>query len=402
MKVTFLSREYPPDTAWGGIASIYYNLSRALAHRGHEVHVICQALAGPSDYEDGDVFVHRVGTNPKRYSVLARMNYNFHAWLKLRELIRQGSTEIVESPYFGAESFLHSLTKPTPLVIRLDVNASDALRTKTYSGTTELLGLKILSRLEDFCARRADRVVAVSREFYNRAIEGLHLDPNKLGIVNDAIDTSKYRFVSSNVREQLGIPEGSHMVLFAGRLEARKGLHVLFQAIPDVIKVRTCTKFVLVGSDTNTAPGGGSVKTYLSQQAKNRGFSNDLIFLNFLSPEKLIELYSACDVFVLPSLQEGLCGLVVLEALACGKPVVTTSAGGADEIGLTPPNGIIVPPNNVSDLAQAIISLISLDDEDKKLIAKNNRELIITRFSINACVDKMIQVYNKVLSKKVA
>lgn len=397
MKVVFLTRDYPPDSAWGGIASFYYGLSRALAQRGHEVHVICQAVAGPRDYEDGGVFVHRVGTNPKRYSALARINYNFHTWLKLRELISQQRTEIVESSYFGAEAFLHSFTKPTPLVVRLDVCASDILRTKTYSGTRELLSLKILSTLENFCARRADRVVAVSQEFYDRAIERLHLDPKKLDIVHDAIDTSKYRFVTSDIRKRLGIPKESLLVLFAGRLEARKGLHVLCQAIPEVIKIRPGTEFVLVGNDTYTAPGGKSVKAYLSQQAKEHGFSNNLLLLNSLPPDELIRLYSACDVFVLPSLQEGLCGMVVLEALACGKPVVATSAGGATEIGLTPPNGIIVPPNNVSELAQAIINLLSLNEEDKKLIARQNRELIKATFSISTCADKMIQVYDKVL-----
>jgi len=399
VKVTFLTRDYP-DGAWGGPGSFYYSLSRALAQRGHEIHVICQALTVPRDYEDDGVVDHRVGTNPRRYSVLARINYNFHASLKLRELIRQQSTEIVESPYFGSEAFLHSLRKTTPLVIRLDANSSDALRTKNYSGTKELLGLKLLSNLEDFCARRADRVIAVSQEFYSRAIEKLHLDPKKLDVVYDAIDISKYRLVSSNMRERLGIPKESHLVLFAGRLEARKGLHVLCQSIPEVIQSRPGTKFVLVGNDTNTAPGGGSVKAYLREQAKSHGFSNALVFLNFLRPDKLVQLYSACDVFVLPSLQEGFSGLVVLEALACGKPVVTTSAGGASEIGLVPPNGIIVPPNNVSELAQAIINLLSLNEEDKKLIAKKNRELIEAKFSIATCADKMVQVYDKVLSKE--
>ena len=85
MKIALLTREYPPDTAWGGIATFYYSLSRALAQRGHEVHVICQAVNGPEEYASDGVLVHRVGTNPKRYSALARVNYSFRAWRKLRE-----------------------------------------------------------------------------------------------------------------------------------------------------------------------------------------------------------------------------------------------------------------------------------------------------------------------------
>lgn len=399
MKVTFLSREYPPDTAWGGIASIYYNLSRALAHRGHEVHVICQAVAGPKEYEDGGVFVHRVGTNPKRYSALARINYSFHAWLKLRELIRKRSTEIVEATHWGAEAFLYSLRKSMPLVVRLDTSASDILTTKTYSGLKQLLNLKTLSILEDFSVKRADRVIAISKHLYTRAIEKIHLNPKKLDLVHHGIDTSKYRFVSSDMRDQLGIPQESLLVLFAGRLEAIKGIHILCHAIPEVTKSRPKTKFVLVGNDTNTAPGGGSVKAYLNQQAQSQGFSNNLMLLDFLSPDELVKLYSACDVFVLPSLQEGF-SMVMVEAMACGKPVVTTATGCAPDIGLLPPGVIIVAPNNITELAQAIINLLSLDEEDKKLIAKINRGLIEARFSISLCVDKVVEVYQTAIRKE--
>lgn len=399
MKVTFLSREYPPDTAWGGIASFYYSLSRALAQRGHQVHVICQAVAEPKEYEDGGVFIHRVGTNSKRYSALARIDYSFHAWLKLRELIRKHGIEIVEATHWGAEALLYSLRKLTPLVVRLDTSASDMLATKTYSGLKQLLNLKTLSILEDFSAKRADRVIVISKELYTRAIEKLHLDPKKLDLVHHGIDTRKYRFVSSDMRERLGIPRESPLVLFAGRLEAIKGIHILCQAIPEVIKSKPGTKFVLVGCDTNTAPDGGSVKAYLNQQAQSHNFGSNLMLVNFLPTDEIIQLYSACDVFVLPSLQEGF-SMVILEALACGKPVVTTSAGGAADIGLTPPSGIILPPNNVTELAQAIINMLSLDEEDKKLIARGNREMVEARFSIPVWVNKVVEVYEKALRKE--
>ena len=85
MRVALLSREYPPDTVWGGIATMYHTLSHALADSGHEVHVICQAASEPRDFIDNGVFVHRVGTNPKRYSAMARIDYSIHAWLKLRD-----------------------------------------------------------------------------------------------------------------------------------------------------------------------------------------------------------------------------------------------------------------------------------------------------------------------------
>jgi len=398
VKVAFLSREYPPDTAWGGVATVYYSLAYGLVERGHEVHVICQAVGKPRDLVDDGVFIHRVGTNPKRYSAMARINYSVHAWLKLRKVIKEHEIEIVEASRWGAEALLYSLIKRTPLVVRVGISASDILRTKTYSGIKELLALKILSRLDDFSAKRADRVVAISKDPYTQAIEKLHIDPEKVDIVHHAIDTNKYRFVESDTREKLGISGDALLVLFVGRLEARKGVHILCQAIPEIIRSIPMSKFVLVGQDTNTAPDGGSVKRYITEEAKTGGFIDKLVFIDFLSADELIPLYSACDLFVLPSFQESF-GLVVVEAMACGKPVVATSTGVVPELALDGESGIMVPPGDAREFTEAMIKLLSLKDEDKRLIARRNRQLIETRFSISAWADKMIEVYEKALRK---
>ncbi|MFC1916776.1 glycosyltransferase family 4 protein [Chloroflexota bacterium] len=399
MKVTFLSREYPPDTAWGGIASFYYSLSRALAQKGHEVHVICQAVTEPREYEDGGVFVHRVGTNPKRYSAFARINYSFHAWVKLRELIRKRNIEIVEATHWGDEAFLYSLRKSTPLVVRFDTSASDILKTKTYSGLRELLNLKILSILEHFSVKRAERVIAISKNLYALAIEKLHLHPEKLDLVHHGIDTNKYRFVSSDVRKRLGIAQEYSIVLFAGRLEAIKGVYILCQAIPEVIKIRSASRFVLVGHDTNTAPSGGSVKAYLDQQAQNHGFSDNLISLDHVCPDELVQLYSACDVFVSASLQESF-GLTVIEAMACGKPIVATPTGIVPELQAYGLKGLrLIPVGDAHKLSGAILSFLSLNDEAVREIAAENRELVEREFSIDTWTDKIIKVFEKALDK---
>src|SRR3972149_3337968 len=95
MKIAFLTRNYPPDSLWGGDAVVYHNLTRGLAERGHEVHVICQATGKAAEYVQDGVFVHRVGTNPQRYSVIARLNYNLHSWARLKRIIRTKGIQIV-------------------------------------------------------------------------------------------------------------------------------------------------------------------------------------------------------------------------------------------------------------------------------------------------------------------
>jgi len=399
MKVAFLSREYPPDSAWGGIATAYHTLACALAERGHEVHVICQAAGVPRDSIDEGVFVHRVGTNPKRYSAMARIDYSTHALFKLRDIIRKHGIEIVEATYWGAEAFFYSLRKRTPLVVRMDISASDILKTGGYSGVREMLNLKLLSRLEDFSARRADRVVAISKDFYDYATDKLHINSKRVDLVHHAVDIERFRFVESDIRERLGIPSNAPLVLFVGRLESRKGVHILCRTFADIVRNMPGTRFVLVGSDTDTAPAGGSMKSYINEQAGSNGFRDNLVFIDFLPQEELPGLYSTCDLVVSPSLHESF-GLVVLEAMACGKPVVVTSTGIVPELRLNGEGVIVVEPGDAAGLAEATIKMLSLDEKDRKRIAGENREVVKSGFSVPAWVDKVIGVYEEALSKR--
>jgi len=396
MRLAIVSREYPPDSAWGGVATVYHNLALTLSRQGYEVHIICQAVGKPKDYVDEGVFVHRVGTNPKRYSALGRINFTIHAWLKLRKIIKDYSIEIVETPYWSAEGFLYSFHKQTPLVISIQSSARDTIRTKTYSGMKELLGLKAMSLLADFTARRADRIVANSQVTCNKIVKEARINPRKIELIHYAIDTHRFRFVKSTILERLQISSDTHIALFIGRLEARKGVHILCQALPDIIRSLPSTKLILVGRDTNSAPSGGSFKDYIIRKAKEYDFRENLIFADFLPEDKLIELYSACDVFVFPSLYESF-GLPTIEAMACGKPVVATSTGVASELESLALKGLeVIPAGNAQKLAEATIKMLLLTEEDKKQVARENRELIEKQFSIPAYTDKMVEFYKSV------
>jgi glycosyltransferase involved in cell wall biosynthesis len=398
MKVVFLSREYPPESAWGGIATMYYTLSHALADSGHEVHIVCQAVGGQRDFVDKGVFVHRVGRNPKRYSLLARVDYSIHAWLKLREIIKRYDIEIVETTYWGAEAFLYSLRKRTPLVVRLDVSASDILKTGTYSGIRELLSLKLLALLEDFTAKRADRVIAISSDLYDYATERLHIGSDRVDLIHHSIDTAKFRFIEAEIRGRLGIPTNAPLVLFVGRLEARKGVHILCQAFAEIVRNMPATRFVLVGRDTKTAPDSDSMKSYVCREAGSEGYRDNLLFIDYLSQDELIPLYSASDVFVLPSFREGF-SMVVLEAMACGKPVVVTPTVAVPDLELDGKSGIMVSPGDASGLAKALMKLLSLTEEDRKQVARKNRALVESRFSIPAWVSRVVDVHQKALER---
>ena len=395
MKIAFLTRNYPPDSLWGGDAVVYENLARGLAQRGHEVHVICQATGKAEEHVQDGVFVHRVGTNPKRYSVRGRLNYYIHAWARLRTIVRTRGIQIVEAPDWSAEGFLYSLHKQTPLVVTAIGSTDDLFRTKTYSGIVQLVALLGLSRLCNLTIRRADRVVAISQDCYEAALRRYPVRQERLVKVPMGIDSAKFRYVESNIKEEkLALPSSFSIVLFVGRLEARNGVHVLCEAIPQITARLPNTRFVFVGRDTNTAPTGGSFRQYVMNRVGDSAH-----FIDFLPDDELVQLYSASDVCVYPAL----CathGLPPVEAMACGKPVVATRVGIAPELEPHASGGLtVVPPQKPEELAEAVIRYLTSDQVFRDRIAKSNRKLIESRLSIPVWIDQVCDLYAELLAK---
>jgi glycosyltransferase involved in cell wall biosynthesis len=204
MKVGFLTRNYPPDSLWGGDAIVYHNLARALAGRGCEVHVICQAVGKAGEWVEDGVFVHRVGTDARRYSVKARLNYNFHSWACLKMIIRTRGIQIVEAPDWSAEGFLYSLRKRTPLVVTALDATDDPLRTKKYGDVLQAEALRLLEFLRNLTLRRADMVVAISQESYEAVLRKYPVDQKKVVKVTLGIDTDKFRRSRWSRRDEAG------------------------------------------------------------------------------------------------------------------------------------------------------------------------------------------------------
>ncbi|HXY73967.1 MAG TPA: glycosyltransferase family 4 protein, partial [Dehalococcoidales bacterium] len=160
MKLVFLSREYPPETSWGGESVVIHNLSKAMAKCGHEIHVICQANTQKKEVVQDGVIVHRVGNNSKRYSAVAKIDYSIFAYFKLLQIIKKRKIDLVDAPYWSAEGFLFSFTKQIPLVVRTQSSPSDALRTKTFSGIMQFINLKLLNMLAKITAQKADKIIS--------------------------------------------------------------------------------------------------------------------------------------------------------------------------------------------------------------------------------------------------
>ncbi len=202
-----------------------------------------------------------------------------------------------------------------------------------------------------FALRKAARIVAVSRSLKEDAVR-LGIDPDRVRVIENGIDPELFRPLDrKEARRSLGLPEDGPLLVSVGTLSPRKGFHLVMEAMT---RLRPDLRFAIVGGDG----AEGAMESELRALATRLGVEDRVIFAGPRGRAELASWYSAADLFVLASGHEG-CPNVVLEALACGTPIVATPVGNVAEL-VTPDVGIVAE-RKVSDLATAIDQALSRD-----------------------------------------
>jgi len=173
------------------------------------------------------------------------------------------------------------------------------------------------------------------------------------------------------------------MVLFVGALVYLKGVHRLLEAIAEVRRQHLQTYLVIVGQ--------GDYQGELERQAESLGLTEAVEFVAPMSQVALRDYMRRCCLLVLPSLSEGL-GRVLIEAMACGKPVVGTCVGGIPDLIQDGVNGYLVPPDEVAPLADRIAYLLAHPDETAEMGARG-RAFVAETFSTEKYVAGYRQVF---------
>lgn len=195
----------------------------------------------------------------------------------------------------------------------------------------------------------AVRVFSVSASLKRHAVS-LGIDADKIRVVGNGVDTNKYHPVSrAEARNSLGLPGDIPLLISVGALVERKGFHRVIECLPRLRDRYPGLRYLIVGG---AGPEGDMTKQ-LQNQVKEMGLEDCVVFLGKLLPEGLKVPLSAADVFVLSTRNEGWAN-VLLEAMACGLPVVTTGVGGNAEVVNKPELGIIVPFGDKELLCRAI------------------------------------------------
>lgn len=243
--------------------------------------------------------------------------------------------------------------------------------------------------MERWLARYTDRLITVSASLRRSLIDIEGIAPGKIVTIPNGIDVLEWKdnVDPVNARHKMGFSTDDFLIASAGRLVPMKGYIVLLRAAALITKERPEIKIAIAGE--------GPLKDELLAEAEKLGLKGNVFFLGFLPDTK--ELLAAADLFVLPSLKEPF-GIAILEAMAAGVPVVATNAGGVPEI-IKGETGVVVPPGDVEELAQAILGLVD-DEPRRQRLTVNAARLVDDEFSVAEMVRRTDNLYQDLLADK--
>lgn len=403
MRVCLISREYPPETGFGGIATFVRHLAHGLKEIGHEVEVVALAKESEKTVDDDGVTVHRVlpyqlegeldAVNRcmpySRYVLLTTLSL----WRKFLELHQKKAFDIAESPELLAESLYASVLKVIPLVIRLYTPHSKFMAENLHN-TAATFDHMFVAALERVAMAGADLLTSPSRDLAEFVAADLPYPLEKIEIVRNPIDPEEF----SPEGKQAIQADGRKTILFVGRLEERKGIQYLIQAVPKVLQACPQTRFIIIGDDTINAAGGQrSVLADLKNLLKDQNCLEAVSFIPRVPLKELPDYYRSADISVVPSLYDN-SPYTCLEAMSCGRPVIGTSAGGTREYIEDGESGLIVPPRDPDAIADAIIKLIK-DDSYRKFLSTNARQRVLDKFQRRKIAQDTVELYKVAMER---
>ena len=406
MHIAFISYEYPPDTAVGGIATYVKQAASMLAHRGHEVEVFAASTTRSGMETEDGVLVHRLqnsdaisdgtGAFPARIAPLFAQRHAAAAF------------DVLEAPEYRAEGRdAIRLVPGIPLVVKLHTPSYllRSMNTALYSPVRRTLSAaKSLLRRErpfydykpeedperTYCLD-ADEIAAPSRTIGELVAE-------KWGLNRDKMAVYPLSYVPADALLRVPLETKTDTVTYYGRLEMRKGVVDLADAIPLILESCPQAKFRFVGKSLPSPQMGRDMKTFLSQKLARQASS-----VQFMDPVTLAQipaLLAATDVCVFPSLWENFPN-TCLESMSAGRGVVATDPSGMAEMlrdGATD-YGLLVPPQSPEKIAQAVIELLQ-NPAQRIAFGVAARQRVLDQYSLNRVGTLQEASYSRAIERR--
>jgi glycosyltransferase involved in cell wall biosynthesis len=399
MKIALLSFEYPPETGFGGIGTYTWYQARALARLGHEVHVLAGSMDrdGLESAEQEGVFVHRYRTQDlwTRFAGLfgrfgchwtrQRLENAWSMYRGLKLLMKQHQFDLLEMPECGAEGALVTRLVDIPSVVRLH---SPSRLIMPFYGVPKA-DILMCSWIEQLAIRRATALTSCSKFLAIEAREkmGVH---RPIRVIPNGIDLTLFdQEPAAEINTIYGLPPGKVTVLFAGRMERRKGIH-LCAAIAEIVLRRRDVTFLFAGEDLF-----GYVRQTLLPSLQEVKLLGSVRYLGKLNLQQLRACARAVDIYLLPSLWEN-CPYSCLEAMAAGRAIVCSDQGGMPELIEHGINGLLAQTGSPESFAAELETIID-DGLMRRALGSAARDSVERRFGARNIACLSADFYRQIL-----
>lgn len=376
--------DYTKKYAHGGTEIAAYNLAVKMSDRKNEVNVFTTSI------DSRDLIENVHGMNIYRYGTSFKVA-SANVALKLLYKPLKHDLDIVHShspiPYSDIPAMLYSRNNKVPFVLTYQYDAQENI-----GGFIRNLGVTSYNRLLlNKVLDHADVIIATTSA-YLKSSPFIKNHKDKAIIIPNGIDLDEFNLIYSKdeCREKLNLSPEKKIILFFGSLVKYKGPDVLLKAFSIVLKEVPDAELIFAGR--------GEMKDYLLKLANELNIKDYVKFIGFVDENKKPLYYKAVDIFCLPSTNMGESfGIVNLEAMASGVPVISSNLGGIPDIINDGENGLLVDPGDFKSLANSIIYLLQNEDIKNEMGACGKRKS--REYSWDKIAVKTEEVYKSLLDR---
>ena len=385
MKILQVTSYFFPNI--GGIETVVYHLSKGLACLGHDVQVLT------SNFPEGGKEIKNDLFTVKRLPAFMHC-FGFPMVSSLKEVLKNDVDLIhvhVNSPILAETAALGSVFRRIPLVVTYH---SDTYAKEARSSFRKLWF--IAEPLYDNLLKRQlcqiAKKITISTPIYLKKSSFLQKFKDKVVVIPHGVDHSRFHVdagMGEKFKIESGFPRETKIITYVGRLAPYKGLPTLLRAFHYVLRNTKDAVLVVVGK--------GMMEKGLKALAFDLNIQNAVVFANDVDDEVLPNFYRMSDVFVLPSRSGAESfGLSLLEAMACGIPVVASNVGGVPYV--VGDGGVLVRPNSPLEMAEALEGILSDQALRQELSGKASKESF--RFNWDLMTKEMEKLYIELLNHR--
>jgi N-acetyl-alpha-D-glucosaminyl L-malate synthase BshA len=370
--------------------SFVFDEAKMFVKKGFEVHVVTQHNLGiPYEEVMEGVHVHRFKwIEPDEFKALVHfkgfidnlrlISYLISLLFYLIWIVRKYNIDIIHAHSVIPTGFIGVIvSKFVKKPVFITAHGMDITNFQNHP---------FYKRLITFSLVNSNKTIAVS-EYIAKTMKSLGSNPENLIILRNTINTNRFKPLRNlNLRKSYNIEDKEILILFVGYLDVFKGIFELLEAFFELYENNKNLKLMMVGN--------GPKETNLKMKVHEKDLENSVIFTGRIPPVDIHSYYQAADIFVLPSYTDaGGPPIVVMEAMACGLPIIGTNVGGIPEGIEDGMNGFIIPPENIDELIKKLNILLKDESLRKKFGNYSLKKIHNNSMTSEKKTEKLINLY---------